>query len=218
MYARIINDEILEVGTPTFRPIYFQGRTWDCRFPPVRAEYIIAAGWVEVVDVPRPADTATHTTSLTHELVLGVPTQVWTSRPWTQVEIDEKAALAVADAKAAEGQAILDAIAYTSSIAHTNGAAWVQPVGAHDAYAKGVTVTHNAKTWESLIPANVWAPGVSGWREVVTEGHPTWVQPTGAHDAYALGAIVTHNAQDWISTVADNVWEPGVFGWNVYTP
>jgi hypothetical protein len=41
--------------------------------------------------------------------------------------------------------------------------AWVQPLGAHDAYAKGLRVTHNALTWVSDIDANVWEPGVYGW-------------------------------------------------------
>lgn len=36
----------------------------------------------------------------------------------------------------------------------------------HDAYAKGDRVTDNGKVWESTIDGNVWAPGVSGWREV----------------------------------------------------
>lgn len=44
--------------------------------------------------------------------------------------------------------------------------AWVQPLGAHDAYAKGSKVTYKGKTYESTINANVWAPGVYGWKEV----------------------------------------------------
>lgn len=95
----------------------------------------------------------------------------------------------------------------------TDGAPWAQPQGAHDAYPTGATVAHGGKTWESLIPANVWQPGVSGWREVVVEGPAAWVQPTGAHDSYALGAQVTHGGQTWTSTVPANVWEPGVYGW-----
>lgn len=47
--------------------------------------------------------------------------------------------------------------------------AWVQPLGAHDAYAKGARVKHNGKTWESTIAANVWAPGVYGWKEVAAK-------------------------------------------------
>lgn len=47
---------------------------------------------------------------------------------------------------------------------------WVQPTGGHDAYASGDKVTHNGKTWESLVDANVWEPGAAGtealWREV----------------------------------------------------
>lgn len=39
---------------------------------------------------------------------------------------------------------------------------WVQPTGAHDAYAKGSQVTHNGKRYVSEIDANVWEPGVLG--------------------------------------------------------
>ena len=43
---------------------------------------------------------------------------------------------------------------------------WVQPTGAHDAYAKGDKVTHNSKKWTSDVDANVWEPGVYGWTEI----------------------------------------------------
>ena len=73
----------------------------------------------------------------------------------------------------------------------TDGDEWVQPTDATNAYPKDWTVTHDGKTWVSLTPANVWEPGVSGWREVVEEGAtPEWVQPTGAHDAYQTGEHV----------------------------
>lgn len=41
--------------------------------------------------------------------------------------------------------------------------AWVQPTGAHDAYALGAIVTHSGQTWVSDYAANVWEPGVFGW-------------------------------------------------------
>lgn len=40
---------------------------------------------------------------------------------------------------------------------------WVQPTGAHDAYAKGDKVRHNGIVWESTIDANTYEPGVYGW-------------------------------------------------------
>lgn len=43
--------------------------------------------------------------------------------------------------------------------------AWVQPLGAHDAYPKGAKVSHNGKHWVSSIDNNVWEPGVYGWEE-----------------------------------------------------
>ena len=98
---------------------------------------------------------------------------------------------------------------YLNAAGIVSGEAWTQPAGAHDAYPSGWQVTHNAKTWESLIDFNVWEPGVSGWSEVVPVGEfPAWVQPTGAHDAYALDAQVSHNGFVWTSLVVDNVWEP----------
>lgn len=44
---------------------------------------------------------------------------------------------------------------------------WSQPVGSTDAYAKGDKVSYNGKHYVSTCDANVWAPGVSGWEEVV---------------------------------------------------
>lgn len=42
---------------------------------------------------------------------------------------------------------------------------WVQPQGAHDAYAAGDKVSHNGKHWISTADANIWEPGVFGWSE-----------------------------------------------------
>ena len=48
--------------------------------------------------------------------------------------------------------------------------AWSQPVGAHDAYAKGDKVSHKGKHWTSSVDSNVWEPGTAGtenlWIEV----------------------------------------------------
>lgn len=46
---------------------------------------------------------------------------------------------------------------------------WEQPDSTNP-YMKGDKVTHNGKTWESLVDNNVWEPGVTGtenlWKEV----------------------------------------------------
>lgn len=42
---------------------------------------------------------------------------------------------------------------------------WVQPLGAHDAYAQGAKVKHAGKKWISDIKANIWEPGVAYWTE-----------------------------------------------------
>lgn len=148
----------------------------------------------------------------------GVQTE---QRPYTAEENTRADAEAEAEARwqesvrlaEAQNALVVASIALAEAAHPEPGGAWTQPTGAHDAFAKGAIVTHGGKEWVSLIPFNVWEPGVSGWREVVAEGYPAWVQPTGGHDAYPLGARVTHNGQDWESTAAANVWEPGVFGW-----
>ena len=97
-----------------------------------------------------------------------------------------------------------------------DGDEWVQPTDATNAYPKDWTVTHDGKTWVSLTPANVWEPGVSGWREVVEEGAtPEWVQPTGAHDAYQTGDTVTFEGQEYVSLIDGNTWSPTDYpqGW-----
>ena len=43
---------------------------------------------------------------------------------------------------------------------------WVQPTGAHDAYAKSAKVKHKGKKWISTVDNNVWEPGVYGWEEI----------------------------------------------------
>ena len=149
---------------------------------------------------------------------------VISTRPYTAAEnaAADAAAQAQADAEAARvraetHQAILDATAALMTDAHTDGQPWVQPTGAHDAYPLGITVTHGGKTWENLTPANVWQPGVSGWREQVAVGYPAWVQPTGAHDAYAKGARVSFEGSNYESLIDANVWSPTGYpqGWTL---
>lgn len=147
--------------------------------------------------------------------------EILSVRPYTQEENDATDAALAAQAeerarieKEQIQAAIVEATVALMETAHTDGEVWTQPTGAHNAYKVGVTVEHNGKTWENITHANVWEPGVSGWREVLPDGEiGAWIQPTGAHDAYAKGAVVTHNEFTWVSDVDDNVWEPGVYGW-----
>jgi hypothetical protein len=41
---------------------------------------------------------------------------------------------------------------------------WIQPTGAHDAYAQGAKVSHNGKHWVSNVDGNVWEPPTQ-WTE-----------------------------------------------------
>lgn len=101
------------------------------------------------------------------------------------------------------------------------GEQWKQPLGAHDAYAKGDVVTHDGVQWVSTVTPNTWAPGVSGWHrtpeddpETGEPGIPEWVRPSGTHDAYALGDRVTYNGTTYESVhPTANTWAPDEYGW-----
>jgi hypothetical protein len=93
---------------------------------------------------------------------------------------------------------------------------WSQPQGAHDAISKGEWRWHNGRAWRNLADANVFEPGVSGWREVLTEW-PEYVQPTGAHDAYQAGERISENGNHYACKMDGTVWPPSVLpqGWEL---
>lgn len=107
---------------------------------------------------------------------------------------------------------------YAIASGAVSGGPWVQPTGSHDSYPSGWTVTHLGKEWVNITPANVWEPGVSGWREKSLDGAANeWIQPTGAHDAYQVEERVLHNGKVWVSQTDGNVWEPTLSdaGWDL---
>ena len=131
-------------------------------------------------------------------------------------ELSRRETLATAEKRAADLNA-----EFLAAAGVTDGDVWRQPTSAVDAYPKDWTVQHNDKTWVSLIAANVWEPGLSGWREVVEEGSgaPEWVQPTGAHDAYQTGDTVTFEGAEYKSLIDGNTWSPTAYpqGWEKTT-
>ena len=172
-------------------------------------------GWLPVVESPRPDDTDTDTHEPTYAVDGATVVQTWTARPWTAEELAAQAEQAAYEAQQATDRAILDATAALMADAHTDGEPWTQPTGAANAYPLDAIVTDAGKTWISLIPANVWRPGVSGWREQVAEGYPVWVQPSGPADAYNVGDPVRFDGSNYESTINGNVWSPTAYpaGW-----
>ena len=127
-------------------------------------------------------------------------------------ELSRRETLATAEKRAADLNA-----EFLAAAGVTDGDVWRQPTSAVDAYPKDWTVQHNDAVWVSLVSANVWPPGVSGWREIVDEsaGAPEWVAPTGAHDAYQTGDTVTFEGQEYTSLIDGNTWSPTAYpqGW-----
>jgi hypothetical protein len=81
VYAIVVDDAILSVGS---RPRAYQNHTG---LQYATDEQLAALGILPVVNTEQPANTATHTTERSVDLVAGVPTVVWTSRPWTADEL-----------------------------------------------------------------------------------------------------------------------------------
>lgn len=116
----------------------------------------------------------------------------------------------------AEKQATDLNTAYLAAAGVEPGQEWKQPQAAFDAYPKGWTVEHSGRTWESLIEANIFEPGVSSWREVVEDGGiPEYVAPTGAHDAYNTGDHIMFDGAEYVALQDGLVWSPADYpqGW-----
>jgi hypothetical protein len=200
-------------------------RWWDLRHHDYdlalwESEIIGPHGWEPVVTTERPADTDTTTHDYSVELVDGVPTEVWTPRPWTQAELDARNQALYGSTDAIVAGLLTS---YSSTQSPETAPPWVQPTGAHDGYLPGTIVTHDGATWRNdLTVMNVWIPGTqgAGWTDLTPPpaGPQPWVQPTGSQDAYNVGDQVTHVGSTWESTVAANVWEPGVYGWETVPP
>lgn len=90
--------------------------------------------------------------------------------------------------------------------------AWVQPLGAHDAWPLGARVTHNGHTWRSLVSANVWEPGVAQWECEDCEPQPgAWAVGV----AYTVGDRVMYQGVEWTCVFAHTSqagWYPGAPG------
>jgi hypothetical protein len=81
VYAIVVDDAIFQVGS---RPKAWRNHPG---LPYATDEQLAALGILPVVNTEQPANTATHTTERSVDLVAGVPTVVWTSRPWTADEL-----------------------------------------------------------------------------------------------------------------------------------
>ena len=88
MYALILSNEIQSVGNLPRAARRIDTGQWVMPPGGVWTDMQAATcGYVPVVDVPRPADTATDTFVRSVELVSFTPTVVWTARPWTVEEL-----------------------------------------------------------------------------------------------------------------------------------
>jgi hypothetical protein len=116
-YARVLDNTIVSTMPPPdlLNPddVTAEGRWWDLRqydadVATWEADTIGPHGWSPVVITERPPDTATDTHDYSLMLIDGVPTEVWTQRPWTQSELDAREAQANTAEMVAESDTSVD--------------------------------------------------------------------------------------------------------------
>lgn len=96
-----------------------------------------------------------------------------------------------------------------------DGAEWVQPSGAYDAYPRGWTVAHNGNMYTATRDGASGEPGVvtADWTQIVTAGTVTaWVQPMAGQE-YPVGVEVTYQTHLWRNDLGSpNGFIPGATG------
>src|SRR5690625_1313748 len=96
------------------------------------------------------------------------------------------------------------------------GEQWKQPLGAHDAYAKGDVVTHDGVQWVCTASPNASVPGGGAWhRQPETDpepgepGVPDWVRPAGSHAPYPIADRSRYDGLIYESIhPGANTWSP----------
>lgn len=138
---------------------------------------------------------------------------------WTTLTDEELLALAAQLAREQQARALPKQIEqmsgeYLAATGREHGRGWVQPVGGHDAYPKGWQVTHDGKTYQSKIPANVWPPGQDPdgnlWEPLTPVATPgEWAAGLDV----TVGQIVTYEGQSYRCVQAHHTqagWTPPV--------
>jgi len=114
-------------------------------------------------------------------------------------------------------QAEAISIEYFKDVGITEGSEWIQPTGAHDAYPLNYTVVKGGKTWKSLIPANVWAPGLDPrwWEDQTPVDDGIWnpnyhsylVDDVVDYNGVSYKCLQTHTSQpDWTPEAVPALW------------
>jgi hypothetical protein len=116
-YARVLDEAIASTEPPPDlldpEDVTAEGRWWDLRRHDIgvatwETDIIAPHGWLPIVRTERPPDTDTTTHAYSLELVDGVPTEVWTPRPWTPEELGSQEAAVNTQTMVAESDEAVD--------------------------------------------------------------------------------------------------------------
>ena len=216
MHALIQDNQITQVG-PLPRLYYDGTRWWDYR----DGQDPAAQGWHEIVETPRPDDTATTTHDRSIALVEGVPTVVWVARDKTPDEIEQEARFVSIEDRLARIEAKLWP-AEPDPTDTTGVPTWAELGGIAPA---GALLLDGGKVWRNVsgVPLTEPPSRFVGW-SVADLAH-LWAvvidspDPDPGHPAWEIGLTVTpgitvlaHNGRLWRAKVAHVThfgWEPG---------
>lgn len=203
LYAHVTGSTVDSVGQPPAL-VYEAGRWWDLR--PMTPAVLAPRGWFVVTPTARPADTDTTTTDYSVTLVGGVPTETWTTRPWTTDELAARARQAVAATLTAQLKAGIAAIRAARDQATTDQATATGLRTQADTLSAAVTTQRTALV--SWVPTSTGAArtDLQKLRDDVTAALARQKQIIDAISAfygYRLAvdqnAVTTDNALLWLA-------------------
>lgn len=111
-YALVQSDAIVP-GSIGLLPDTWNDGTRDYDLRPLSDPELADLGWMPVMVLPRPPDTATTTFDYEIELVDGKPTDVWTERPLSPTELADREGAANTDEMTAESGLSVDKLLAT---------------------------------------------------------------------------------------------------------
>jgi hypothetical protein len=161
-YALVQNDLIVNPGP--MPPVWNDGqRDWDMRA--LSDEELAVLGWFPIVYLDRPPNTPTTTWDSSLMVVDGVPTYVWTERPWTDAELARDEASQNSSQIRAESAEAVDALIAVVERLNTLTAAQTNPPIVREIAALLRTVTRQVirnaridtgRTDDAFTGATVW--------------------------------------------------------------
>lgn len=200
LYAHVTSGSVDQVGTPP-ATAYADGRWWDLRT--LDLTKLATCGWIEAVEVARPADTPTQTSDMSWTVTGGKAVQTWTVRMKTPEEQQ-------ADSEqAARAKLLTDLRDGTAAIVTAKNAATADAGVAATAKTQAETLSGQVAARKTSVDASTPAATLAYITAMRAEISYLLAQVKVIVDAVALlqawrkavddNAVITDNALLWLA-------------------